>query len=197
MMETILSDGKTLEIERMLKITVFLPQPCHFCGEEITKFGRESGSLCFHSLDGNHDNWEPSNKVPAHYGCHASFHVEGDKHPMKDPKVVATLSKTMMGRPKPWMRGDNHPMKRPEQRQRMRDNNPLKDPVTKAKHLESLRTPEYRARMSELIKGENNPNYGDKVSSEERTRRAIKAWATRRKGRIQDLDDDREMRKGK
>lgn len=82
MMETIYSDGKTLEIERMLKITVFLPQPCHFCGEEITKlYGRESESLCFHSLDGNHDNWDPSNKVPSHYGCHSSFHWKGDKNP--------------------------------------------------------------------------------------------------------------------
>ncbi len=37
-METIYSDGKTLEIERKLKITVYLPQLCHFCREEITTF---------------------------------------------------------------------------------------------------------------------------------------------------------------
>lgn len=101
-METIYSDGKTLEIEKKLKITVFLPQLCYFCKEEITMFGRESDSLCFHSLDEDHDNWDPANKRPVHIGCHMSFHVKGkprpwqvgDKNVMKDPEVLKKGWKT-------------------------------------------------------------------------------------------------------
>jgi len=53
-----------------------MPQICHFCGKEITKkyYDKSSESLVFHSLDGNHDNWDPSNKVPAHHGCHVGWH---------------------------------------------------------------------------------------------------------------------------
>lgn len=48
---------------------------CHFCGVEITRFGGLAGdALVIHSLDENHENWEPSNKVPAHCSCHTSFH---------------------------------------------------------------------------------------------------------------------------
>lgn len=92
-MKTIYSDGKTLEFERMLKCTVFLPQICHFCGEEIMKFGCEAKSLAFHSLDDNHDNWDPSNKVPAHFGCHSSFHTTKN-NPMKDPETAKKTMKT-------------------------------------------------------------------------------------------------------
>lgn len=88
-----------LEIEQRLNITITMPQTCHFCGEEIVKkYGRESESLCFHSLDGNHDNWDPANKVPAHIKCHTSFHKKGEPHP--------------------WMKGNKHHMKRPENRAR-------------------------------------------------------------------------------
>lgn len=48
---------------------------CFFCGEEITKFGMGSKLLVIHSLDGNHDNWDPENKVSAHKGCHMKYHV--------------------------------------------------------------------------------------------------------------------------
>ena len=52
-----------LEIEKMLNITITMPQTCHFCDKEIVKkYGLESDSLLFHSLDGNHDNWDPANK---------------------------------------------------------------------------------------------------------------------------------------
>lgn len=82
-METVFSDGHTLEIEKKLKITVFLPQLCHFCGEEITElYGRERDSLCFHSLDEDHDNWNPTNKVPAHKRCHDSYHSTGERNAM-------------------------------------------------------------------------------------------------------------------
>lgn len=114
--------------------------------------GKESDSLLFHSLDGNHGNWEPSNKVPAHYGCHTGSHSKGDKNPMKDPEVAAKISKALMGKPKPWLRGDNHPMRRPEHRQRMRDNNPMKDPKVRAAQLKSVRTSEHRANQSESAK---------------------------------------------
>lgn len=103
---------------------------CHFCGEEITKkSGKGSGSLTIHSLDGNHSNWDPSNKVPAHNGCHGPFHKKGDKNPMKDPRV-------------------------------------------KAKHLKSVRTPEYRARVGEQWAGNKNPMKDPDI--------AKKVWPTRR-----------------
>lgn len=150
MMETIFSDGKTLEIEQKLKITMFLPQPCYFCSEEIQKFGRESRSLCFHSLDDNHSNWDPSNKCPAHIECHLKYHNTGDKNAMKNPEV-------------------------------------------KAKHLESVRTPEYRANHSERVKGDKNPMKDPEVAakvsdaltgrtfSEEHKQNLSKSWTEKRR----------------
>ncbi len=52
------------------------PILCVFCGKEITELkGQGSKSLALHSLDGNHDNWDPANKVPVHIACHTGFHV--------------------------------------------------------------------------------------------------------------------------
>lgn len=66
---------KLLGIEKKLNITITMPQTCHFCGEEIVdKFGDDSRSLIFHSLDGNHESWDLNNKVPAHRGCHSKWH---------------------------------------------------------------------------------------------------------------------------
>jgi len=90
-----------LAIEKELNSIVSLPLPCHFCGKDITekyaeKHGGNSETIIFHSLDGNHDNWDPSNKVPAHRGCHTSFHM---KRVWKDPeyreKVPNKISKGM------------------------------------------------------------------------------------------------------
>jgi len=53
-----------------------LPQICYFCGGEITKRGRDGGSLLIHSLDGNHNNWDPENKVSTHKKCHAEHHAK-------------------------------------------------------------------------------------------------------------------------
>ena len=51
------------------------PLLCHFCGEEITRLENLfSDSLVIHSLDGDHENWDPANKVPAHHGCHVTYH---------------------------------------------------------------------------------------------------------------------------
>jgi hypothetical protein len=60
------------------------PLRCYWCGEEITKLtGLDSDSLFIHSLDGNHENWNPENKVPCHHKCHSTYHISGDKNPNK------------------------------------------------------------------------------------------------------------------
>lgn len=72
---------------------------CHFCGEEIQgMLGRAPESLIIHSLDGDHDNWDPENKVPTHRGCHASYHMFGDNNPAKRPEVRKLLSKAKIGK---------------------------------------------------------------------------------------------------
>ncbi len=54
---------------------------CHFCEEPITRLeGRASESLHIHSLDGNHKNWDPANKVPSHHRCHNIHHHLGKFH---------------------------------------------------------------------------------------------------------------------
>ena len=59
-----------------------IPVVCYFCGREVTDIeGRTDESLVIHSLDGNHENWNPENKVPAHNNCHCSFHNAGEKNP--------------------------------------------------------------------------------------------------------------------
>ena len=51
------------------------PILCYFCGKEINQLeGCNPESLAIHSLDDNHENWDPSNKTPAHLKCHSSFH---------------------------------------------------------------------------------------------------------------------------
>ena len=51
------------------------PILCFFCEKEVTKLeGKQTDSLHIHSLDGDHENWNPTNKVPAHLGCHISHH---------------------------------------------------------------------------------------------------------------------------
>ncbi len=53
---------------------------CHLCGEEITKLeGQDSDSLAIHSLDEDHENWNPTNKMPAHNSCHSRYHNTGKK----------------------------------------------------------------------------------------------------------------------
>jgi len=84
--------NQQIEIERKQNITITMPQTCHFCGEEITKYGKESRSLAFHSLDRDHDNWVPENKVPAHYGCHIGFHnhsKKGNQHSEETKKKIS------------------------------------------------------------------------------------------------------------
>lgn len=69
------------------------PAYCYFCGEEITKFkGIKGDCVVIHSLDGNHNNWDKSNKVPAHRRCHSEFHS-----PSKDPEVAKKISNALNG----------------------------------------------------------------------------------------------------
>lgn len=66
------------DVRRRAEIIEGFKRPilCRFCDKEITKLeGSNKDALAVHSLDGNHDNWEPENKVPAHMGCHSKFHV--------------------------------------------------------------------------------------------------------------------------
>jgi len=68
------------------------PRPCYFCGEEITKLeGWDSESIDVHSLDGNHENWNPINKVPTHHGCHISYH--NARKSLKQRSVLPYLRK--------------------------------------------------------------------------------------------------------
>jgi len=69
--------------KKELKIISNFPKPiiCSVCKEPITKLnGKESDSLHVHSIDGNHENWNPKNKTPMHHKCHISFHNSGNKN---------------------------------------------------------------------------------------------------------------------
>lgn len=80
------------ENEQGISYSRFEPLPifCFFCGESITQFKkRRAKSLVIHSLDGNHDNWNPANKTPVHKGCHTTFHLTGRKH---SEETLALLS---------------------------------------------------------------------------------------------------------
>ncbi len=98
---------RLLGIEKKLNITITMPQICYFCEEEITKkFGKKAESLLFHSLDGNNSNWEPSNKVSTHRGCHTTFHRTGARLPfvpgVHEKKVVEFGGNKAVILPKPW-----------------------------------------------------------------------------------------------
>ena len=195
-METILSNGKTLEIEKNLNITVYLPQICYFCGEEITQFGRESDSLCFHSLDGDHSNWDSSNKVPCHKRCHTCHHSKKETDPERVEKIRLSLigrevsdetrrkiSNSNKGKPHPWQVGDKNPMRRPEVATKMSEI--LTGRTFSKEHKEKL-----KIAFKGLREGPKNPMYGKHHSEE--TKRKIgaansgpeinrKAWETRRR----------------
>jgi len=48
---------------------------CNFCERPIFYLrGRKGAALDIHSLDGNHENWDPINKVSSHRSCHARYH---------------------------------------------------------------------------------------------------------------------------
>lgn len=80
---------------------------CHFCDDPITKMrGMESDALLIHSLDGDHHNWDPENKVVCHRGCHQRYNMEGnsrpsmmgDRNPAKRSEVRIKISRALRGR---------------------------------------------------------------------------------------------------
>ena len=90
---------------------------CYFCGEEVTKIvGSERDSLNIHSLDGDHENWSPENKVPTHQGCHSRHSNTGELNPgwggeVNDDELLLMLSSGYtqrkiaeeIGRSQPWV----------------------------------------------------------------------------------------------
>jgi len=72
------------------------PYYCYFCGKKITKLkGMDKYSLVVHSLDGNHNNWNPENKVPAHNICHLEYHSLNK--PPKSKETCKKLSEALKG----------------------------------------------------------------------------------------------------
>lgn len=102
--------------KRQLRLIKNFQKPliCYFCGENILKLkGCDSDSLVFHSLDGNHDNWNPENKVPAHFACHESYHHKGktgSKHHLFGRKLSIehriNISKSLLGEKNKTWKGD-------------------------------------------------------------------------------------------
>ena len=75
--------------QRKQEIIDNAPKPlrCYFCKGLITVMtGKTAESFAGHSLDGNHDNWEKTNKTPAHRGCHSSGHSEDPENRNKRKK---------------------------------------------------------------------------------------------------------------
>jgi hypothetical protein len=71
---------KSVPWRRQRKLIEGFPKPlqCSFCEKPITNLiGHNDDSLVIHSLDGNHENWSPDNKVPAHNSCHVIHHHAG------------------------------------------------------------------------------------------------------------------------
>lgn len=84
---------KRTKVEKALIAGFPKPIICCFCKEQIVKLiGGFGDSLIIHSLDGNHSNWIPINKVPAHRRCHTTFHS-----PSKNPEVAKKISKALTG----------------------------------------------------------------------------------------------------
>lgn len=174
---------------------------CHFCGESITKkYGRDSESLDIHSLDGNHDNWDPDNKVPAHAGCHDSYHSTGERNVMygkpnywghhteeakrligdskrgkkRDPGVMRRVVVTTRAR---YGMAMCSPEADKERSKRMRENSPQKDHDTVMKGVRTRfeRHGPSGCRDNELRKEKiGDANRGN-------SQIGIKGWITRRK----------------
>lgn len=133
---------------------------CYFCGDEVIKMrGLGVKSLVIHSLDGNHYNWAPGNKVPCHRGCHGKYHFEGDKNPSRRPEVSRKISATKIKNSSGL------------------ESNKKGWPVRREKYGPSgVRDPEARRqKISDALKGDNNPMKDPDVAkrSGERTRGKI------------------------
>ena len=71
--------------KRWHKLVDGFPKPvrCTHCGSLVLDLegSRKPGGLAIHSVDGDHENWDPLNKEPMHVRCHSSFHNAGEKNP--------------------------------------------------------------------------------------------------------------------
>ena len=71
--------------KRWQSLVEHFPKPvlCTHCGSVVDDLEstREPMSLAIHSVDGNHENWNPLNKTPMHLRCHSSFHNAGENNP--------------------------------------------------------------------------------------------------------------------
>ena len=58
------------------------PYRCYFCKQTITTLSGRNGkdTLVIHHKDGNSKNNTLKNLVPAHWGCHVSYHNMGNQH---------------------------------------------------------------------------------------------------------------------
>ncbi len=73
------------------------PYICYYCKKEITNTtgGITKDYLVIHSIDGNHGNWETSNKTPIHAGCHTKLHHIGRKHTLQARMNIGRSRKGM------------------------------------------------------------------------------------------------------
>lgn len=60
------------------------PLSCYFCGELVLLSGHNGDCRVIHSIDGNHENWDPENKVPVHNKCHTCYHWDALSQVKKD-----------------------------------------------------------------------------------------------------------------
>ncbi|GAG62643.1 unnamed protein product [marine sediment metagenome] len=58
----------------------------------------DKDSLLIHSLDGNHENWKPENKVAMHFGCHTIFHNKNRPRKIVTPETRKKISQSLKGR---------------------------------------------------------------------------------------------------
>jgi hypothetical protein len=87
------------------------PYTCHFCGEPADSYGRGKGLAQPHHIDGDKENNDPANLVPAHGGCHTKHHTVGNtysrgKHHTEEWKQENALR--MSGEGNPFF-GKKHP----------------------------------------------------------------------------------------
>lgn len=95
---------KLTDRKRKLELIEGFPKPilCYFCGKEVTILdGNYADSINIHSLDGNHDNWEPANKVPAHHACHSKYHNLNSS-----PEILVKRIRGHVGEKHPLWKGE-------------------------------------------------------------------------------------------
>ena len=163
--------------------------PCFFCGEPIVKMnGWNSDSLLIHSLDGNHDNWAPENKVNTHFGCHQSFHCSGEKNPFfgvrsfgdKNPffgkkhteKAKEEMRQARLGK-EPWNKGKTGVYSEKTLKKMSLVKSGDKHPFF-GKHHKPETIEKMRKAKAGKYKGEKSWNYGKHLPEE--TKEKMRQW---------------------